>query len=234
VNTRASATLQGHVAVLSPHLDDAVYSLGGVIHKSARAGAHIKVITVFAGDPASTRPASAWDRRFGFRLAGEAARVRREEDGRACGLLGASPVWLPFDDELGESVADDAVWQAVLDAVGQADTVLLPGFPLSHPDHERLSRLVLGRRPETWRMGLYVEQPYAAVLRVAPTTPPTLADVLPSELDWRPLQVNARAHWQRFRAWRAYRSQFRHFGYRSLMNVVRYERRHGGELAALL
>ena len=235
VTTRASAVLQGDVAILSPHLDDAAYSLGAAIDESVRAGAaRVRVITVFAGDPTSTRPASPWDRRLGFRLAGEAARVRREEDRRAWGLLGASPVWLPFDDELGEPVADDLLWDAVLESVGRAETVLLPGFPLSHPDHARLSGLVLARRLESSRTGLYVEQPYTAVLRVAPTTTATLADLLGSEPDWRPLRVDAVARWRKFRAWRAYRSQFRHFGYRSLVNVARYERRQGGEVAALL
>lgn len=225
------APLRGDIAILSPHLDDAVYSLGAAIGESVRAGARITVVTVFAGDPASTRPASPWDRRFGFRLAGEAARARRDEDRRACAMLGASPVWLPFEDEHGRPAEEDELWDGIEAAVGQADAVLVPGFPLSHRDHLRLSRVVLERPIGSARPGLYVEQPYAAVVGSPPGVPNALADLVRSDGEWRPLSVRAVARWRKARAWRAYRSQFRHFGYRSLVNAMRYEARHGGELA---
>jgi LmbE family N-acetylglucosaminyl deacetylase len=38
---------------LAPHLDDAVLSCGGAIHRQAAAGEAVLVLTVFAGDPAS-------------------------------------------------------------------------------------------------------------------------------------------------------------------------------------
>jgi LmbE family N-acetylglucosaminyl deacetylase len=230
---RTPAPLRGEIAVLSPHLDDAVYSLGAAIGESARAGAHITVVTVFAGHPDSTRPASPWDRRFGFRSAGEAARARREEDRRACALLGASPVWLPFDDEHGEPAGGDELWESIQAAVGEVDAVLLPGFPLSHEDHLRLARVVLARRFGAPRLGLYVEQPYAAVRGAPPSVPTTLATLVHREPEWRPLDVGPVARSRKVRAWRAYRSQFHHFGYRSLVNVMRYETRHGGELTTL-
>jgi LmbE family N-acetylglucosaminyl deacetylase len=230
---RAPAPLRGDIAILSPHLDDAVYSLGAAIGESVRAGAHISVITVFAGDPDSRRPPSPWDRRFGFRSAGEAARARRAEDRRACELLGASPVWLPFDDEHGEPAGADELWESIQDAVGHVDAVLVPGFPLSHKDHLRLARVVLARRFETADLGLYAEQPYAAVVDKRPGVPTTLTTLMQREPDWRVLNVGVVARWRKVRAWRAYRSQFQYFGYRSLANVMRYEARHGGELTTL-
>jgi LmbE family N-acetylglucosaminyl deacetylase len=233
VRSRAFATLRGRIAILSPHLDDAVYSLGAAIGESVRAGAHVSIITVFAGDPYSTRPASPWDRQSGFRLAGEAARARREEDRCACALLRASPVWLPFDDEHGQPVEDDEVWSSIRDAVGQADAVLLPGFPLTHRDHLRLARIMLARRLAAPRIGLYVEQPYAAVRGARPRVPTALAPLADHAYDWRALDSRAVARWRKVRAWRAYRSQFQYFGYRSLVNVMRYEARHGGELTTL-
>ena len=36
---------------LSPHLDDAVLSCGGMIHRQAQAGERVVVVTVCAGDP---------------------------------------------------------------------------------------------------------------------------------------------------------------------------------------
>jgi hypothetical protein len=51
----------------------------------------------------------------------------------------------------------------VLAAIGHADAVLVPGFPLDQPDHAWVTDLLLqGALPEI-RVGLYVEQPYAAL-----------------------------------------------------------------------
>ena len=42
-----------------------------------------------------------------------------------------------------------------------ADTLLVPAFPLEHPDHLRPAELVLEAACFARRIGLYVEQPYA-------------------------------------------------------------------------
>jgi LmbE family N-acetylglucosaminyl deacetylase len=230
---RSQVTLRGRVAVLSPHLDDGVYSLGAAICEGARSGAEISLITVFAGEPESDRAASAWDRHLGFRSAKEAAQARRDEDRRACALLGAVPVWLPFDDEHGRAAADDELWSSIQQAVDQADTVLVPGFPLDHYDHRRLARIALAGGFGTERVALYAEQPYAAVRKQRPSLPCAIASLVGGEPHWHTLSAGVPARWRKLRAWRAYRSQFPHFGYRSLMNVLRYEARHGGELTTL-
>ena len=229
----AAATLRGQVAILSPHLDDAVYSLGAAIAESVRRGAQISLVTVFAGDPKSSRPASPWDRPLGFRTAAEAARVRRDEDRRACALVGASPVWLPFDDEHGTPPEEDELLSSIDRAVGEPDLLLVPGYPLSHRDHLRLTQTVLERRP-AGRLALYAEEPYAAVEGTPPRLPDELSTLVEGELEWCALEAGASARLRKARAWRAYRSQFRHFGYRSLVTVMRYEARHGGELTAFL
>jgi LmbE family N-acetylglucosaminyl deacetylase len=230
---RPHVALRGRVAVLSPHLDDGVYSLAAAISAGVRSDAEVSLITIFAGDPDSTRPASPWDRRFGFRLAGEAARARREEDSRACAVLGARPIWLPFDDQYGRPAEDDELWMSIQRAVGPADSVLVPGFPLEHTDHLRLARVTLARGFSATHVGLYVEQPYAAVRGEPPGVPPALAALLADEPEWQPLAASVAARWRKVQAWRAYRSQLQHFGYRSLVNVLRYEARYGGEMTTL-
>ena len=236
---RSQALLRGRVSVLSPHLDDAAYSLGAAIREGVLSGAEVSVITVFAGDPNSSEEASPWDRRFGFRSAGEAASARREEDGRACAILGASPVWLPFDDRHGRPVEDDELWHSVERALDRAETVLIPGYPLDHEDHLRLAQLALSRPLTAERVGLYAEQPYAAVRGREPRVPSALVPLVPlvplvaSEPMWRPLGARIGARLRKVRAWRAYRSQFGHFGNRSLVNVLRYEARQGGEMTTL-
>jgi len=157
----ANVELSGDVVVVSPHLDDAAMSLGAAISRAARAGAHVTVLTVLAGDPASAEPAGEWDRSSGFATAGEAALARRDEDFRACELLGARPFWLPHGDEQYERGAtDDEIRSAVVEAAGNA-LVLLPGFPLAHDDHRWVHDLLTGAF-EPGRLGFYAEQPYAA------------------------------------------------------------------------
>jgi LmbE family N-acetylglucosaminyl deacetylase len=150
------------VVVLSPHLDDGVLSLGGTLARWAGDGVTVRVVTVLANDPASVAPAGPWDAACGFATSGEATRARRVEDARACAVLGVEPAWLPFGDEqYGHGADDGAIWAGVRAATGGARTVLLPGFPLTNPDHEWLTSLVLDRTDGSPRVGFYREQPYA-------------------------------------------------------------------------
>lgn len=202
-----SGLLRGRVAVLSPHLDDAALALGATIARTAAGGGHVTVVTPFAGDPASEAPAGWWDRARGFGTEGEAARCRREEDRRACAILGAVPVWLGFrDEQYGQSPDAASVWEA-LEAHLQGDAVLLPGFPLRHPDHAWVTELVLDRLPPGRRAGLYLELPYARPRDLA-RRPAALQRRLGHALSWnrlRPRREDLRA---KGRACRAYRSQF--------------------------
>src|SRR5262245_57921893 len=106
-------SLRGRVVALSPHLDDAVWSIGGALADAVRSGADVMVATVLAGDPSSRGPAGYWDKRCGFRSAGKAAEVRQAEDRRACAALGARAIHLPYWDESYERGGDDGeIWAA--------------------------------------------------------------------------------------------------------------------------
>ena len=150
------------IVVLSPHLDDALLSLGAAIAGWSRAGAAVRVLTVLAGRPGSDAPAGPWDAASGFATEGAATAARREEDRSASAIVGATPVWLDHADvQYGRETGDDEIWDEVRTAVDDATAVLSPGFPLLHPDHEWLGLLAVSRRDPRWRFGLYVEQPYA-------------------------------------------------------------------------
>ena len=198
------------VTVVSPHLDDAVLSLGATISRAVRRGASLTVLTVLACDPDSTAPTKGWDARTGFATEGESARARRVEDTAACAVLGASQRWLGFgsvDYERHGTAADVAA--AVADAVADTDLLLLPGAPLSHPDHEWLVRALLGAGLHGPRLGLYAEQPYRARAGVeaARDVPAWLVEALgaPPELE----RTSTRPHdWlAKRRAIKCYRSQ---------------------------
>lgn len=240
--------LHGDVAVLSPHLDDAVFSLGAAVARASLLGTRIRFVTIFAGDPDSKAPAGWWDRSAGFHTEGEAARVRRDEDAAACRIVGATPVWLPFSDATYERPVDDGeIWEALAPALEDAESVLLPGFPLEHVDHARVTRLVLERSVAGPRVGLYVEQPYGK--RYAKRTgrhtleiPRELGRLVPESISWVRLPAERRDRRAKRRAISAYRSQVPLFGRiqtpivgrLALARAVRYEARCGGEAVAWL
>ncbi len=253
---RARLTLgPGRVVVVSPHLDDAVLSLGATIARSARDGADVVVATVFANDPASERPLSAWDRECGFASATEAARRRREEDARACELLGATPEWLPFPDE---DYADERDERDVVDALApvlaRADLVLLPGFPLANPDHAWLARTLLAQLAGV-PLGLYVEQPYASDVAIgrgrswqplaaaarlavrsrlgrAPQVP-TASQLAPPGGAWRAIRPTRAERALKERAIRAHASQCEALGRQLLLRIRLHEAATGGEQVLL-
>jgi LmbE family N-acetylglucosaminyl deacetylase len=208
------------VVVVSPHLDDAVLSLGASIASWSRAGVAVEILTVLGCDPESEAPAGGWDRRGGFATERESALARREEDRRACALLGAAPMWLPFGSVDYERHGDvNEVRQAVADAVGKADLVLLPGYPLSHPDHEWVARSLVSDSTAT-RFALYAEQPYARRAGVAPEVPQWLA-VATAAVAFEAAQTQLRDRLAKWRAIGAYGSQLPLLGMRrSLGNGV--------------
>lgn len=80
---------------LSPHLDDAALSCGGMIYAQSQRGEPVLVVTVFAGIPDYTN-LSAFAR-FQHEWWGNPAdpvSTRREEDRCACEILGATPLHL--------------------------------------------------------------------------------------------------------------------------------------------
>ena len=87
--------------VLSPHLDDAVFSCGGLIARQAAAGERVTVLTVCAGDPPEG-PLSDFARALHivWQTDGSPIPIRREEDRSACRRLGAAAVHLEIPDAI--------------------------------------------------------------------------------------------------------------------------------------
>jgi len=188
--------------VVSPHLDDAVLSLGAAMTTWVRAGARVEPLTVLACDPESAAPAGGWDVRGGFASEGDSARGRRSEDARACAFLGVTPTWLPFGSiDYDRHASDDEVVESALEAIGADAFVLLPGFPLTHPDHAWLVDL-LAPALERTRVALYAEQPYSLRTIEAPRPPARHEGA-----HFASVNVSSSARVAKWRAIRAYRSQ---------------------------
>ncbi|MCW7538472.1 PIG-L family deacetylase [Aquabacterium sp. A7-Y] len=122
-----------HLLVVSPHLDDGVFSCGQLL--AAHPGS--TVLTVFAGAPADEALRTEWDQRCGFANSCEAVAARHQEDREALAVLGARPVWLSFLDSQYLATPDPeeiaSALLACLDAL-PCDAVVVP-MGLFHSDH---------------------------------------------------------------------------------------------------
>ena len=211
------------VVIVSPHLDDAILSLGASINAASRAGAYVVIVTVLAGDPTSRGAAGAWDAACGFSLCGEACESRRAEDARACSIVGADPVWMPFgDNQYPRGGRDDEIRRRVADQVYGADLALVPGFPLSHDDHRWLAHLLQGDLG-AHAVAEYVEQPYAALAGLQ-------ANI---EDGWEVASLPYISIGAKQRAASAYETQLRMLPAESLLAIRRAEAHSGGEAIRL-
>jgi len=86
---------------LSPHLDDAALSAGGLIYEQTQAGIPVEIWTFMCGDPHLTEYSpfvQSLHSQWGFASAEEAMRERRIEDTNAVAILGAKAVHFDFLD----------------------------------------------------------------------------------------------------------------------------------------
>ena len=126
---------------LSPHLDDAVFSCGGLIGRLADAGWHVVVATMFTRsmpNPQGFALACQLDKGIGRET--DYMALRRNEDRVACAMLGAMQHWLDFAEAPHRGYGSAA---ALFDA------------PLADDDADRLlapeiRRLAAELRPDLW------------------------------------------------------------------------------------
>lgn len=125
-----------NLLVVSPHLDDAVFSCGRLLASSSNA----VVLTVFAGSPPSASMLTDWDRSCGFDSGAQAMAGRQREDDAALAIFGATPRRLDFPDSQycsGHSAPPlEQIAAAILGAIRECapEAVLLP-LGLFHSDH---------------------------------------------------------------------------------------------------
>ncbi|MDA8017094.1 MAG: PIG-L family deacetylase [Thermoanaerobaculia bacterium] len=176
------------VLYLSPHLDDVVLSCGGTAFRQAKSGLRVVVLTLFTrdleDDPTNLVLQQVYGR-MDLRPA-EAMTVRREEDRRACGRLGATPVHWGLDEALGRhpglpSLAalfeeppgsDQVVVERLADRFRDLEDVPEVAAPVGwggHMDHRlvrRAAEAVFGQR-----LRFYEDFPYVLTLDEADLGP---------------------------------------------------------------
>jgi LmbE family N-acetylglucosaminyl deacetylase len=146
--------------VVSPHLDDAVFSCGELL--ASHPGA--VVVTVFAGIPPDTGVLPEWDATCGFATSRQAVMLRRREDRAALEVLDAEPCWLNFLDSQYRRASDTAAIALKLARAlrrHDAQTIAVP-LGLFHEDHKsahqaalRLLRSSHGKRWIAYEDALY-------------------------------------------------------------------------------
>jgi LmbE family N-acetylglucosaminyl deacetylase len=175
---------------LSPHLDDAVLSCGGAIHRHAQAGAEVLAITVFAADfeGSGLSPfAHLLHQEWGGLP--QPFALRRAEDSAALAFVGAKGKNLNYLDAI-YRLAPDGEWlypnvEAVFGELHPADSLNLDGArglaeqvsrllplpeevqihaPLSvghHVDHQIVRSAARLLLKAGYKVGFYEDYPYA-------------------------------------------------------------------------
>ena len=203
--------------VVSPHLDDAVFSCGMLL--ASRPGSI--VCTVFCGEPVPSQHTS-WDQSAGHRDSSVAIRSRIAEDECALAIVGARAVRLPFLDSQYRNGASPAVVdiaQALMQAWRQhGGAPLIAPLGLHHSDHLLVGDAcrLLARRQRLPDVIVYEEAPYRTMRQVVGARFAALAR---EGCTFAPIDKAAAASLRppgaanaKWRAVHAYRSQLRALG----------------------
>lgn len=227
------------VVVLSPHLDDAVFSLGATMSRLSRSGVPVTICTVFAGNPNSHLPPDSHQTRSGFTDSGHSSRVRRTEDAAACAVLGVEHVWLDFDDHDDCPRSERALMEAVRSQLRPDDMILAPGAPVTHPDHVLVAELARRVEASGACVGYYLEQPYAtwnALARPRFLGGTSRPKTIQTPSGWRSrlveLGLHPRDHLRKLRAMGCYPSQLRVLRRLPRGRIILFELLRGGEAIA--
>jgi LmbE family N-acetylglucosaminyl deacetylase len=138
------------IAIVSPHLDDAVLSCGRfmAVHPG------VTVVTVFAGNPdAYPTPQRLWDVQSGFGPDDDVMDARRAEDRAALAHLDATPLHLEFVEHTylpgDQPVAPDVLAPVLVATLRELDpTLVIAPFGLANPDHDMTHRACMLARDE--------------------------------------------------------------------------------------
>ncbi len=168
---------------LSPHLDDAALSCGGIIHHLTQSGQPVAVMTLMAGHAPTTLPESPLIRTIHARwgVGDEPFAARRAEDRAALGQLGISNIWVGdwhdciyrtnargqalyvTDDHIfGQIHPDDPLGHAAIDLAPWPNITHLyaPLGAGNHVDHQLVRAMAL--KTQTVALFLYEEYPYSS------------------------------------------------------------------------
>jgi LmbE family N-acetylglucosaminyl deacetylase len=159
----AALNSKGPILIVSPHLDDAVFSCSGIIRSVTNPIVH----TVFAGDAPLDQPLSHWDQACGFMYGTNVMEERRNEDRTASNRLSATTSW---NQQLQEQyrtgdIDHVAVTNELLRTIEKIRPVaVMSPLGLQHTDHLALASIlwtIVGEQFPDIAWYLYADKPYA-------------------------------------------------------------------------
>jgi LmbE family N-acetylglucosaminyl deacetylase len=160
MGAEVGSVLAVSVAVLSPHLDDAVLSAWSVLRRRGP----VRVVNVCAGVP-PPGPPPRWDGLTGARDAAERMRERLAEDRAALARAGREAVYLDFLDHQyrARPIEPTALGTALSGAVAGSTELWAPAGIGAHPDHVQVREAALALSADGGpALKLYAELPYSA------------------------------------------------------------------------
>jgi LmbE family N-acetylglucosaminyl deacetylase len=115
------------IAVISPHLDDAAFSLTEHILTWVAEGEQVKIVTVFGGIPADEKGLLKHTRMHAEHI-------------RACEALGVQRIHANFFDDVYKPRPSRLdVWPVIAAMIGNASIIVVP-TGIHHPDHHLVER----------------------------------------------------------------------------------------------
>ncbi len=174
----ASDILMPTALFLSPHLDDVVFSCGGLVAQLGDAGWRTVMATAFTRSvPDPTGFALACQTDKGLEPGVDYMALRREEDRTAAAILGTEPRWLDLPEAphrgyhsapalFGPLLDGDDIWRQLAAMLAELITALRPGLVVapqglgSHVDHRQLITAVLALADPP-PLAFYRDAPYA-------------------------------------------------------------------------
>jgi LmbE family N-acetylglucosaminyl deacetylase len=207
--------------ILSPHLDDAVFSCWHVIDSPR----DVSVVNVFTGVPPPGTPLPRWDRITGANDPAQRVRERLEEDRAALAQVGRQATNLPLVEAQyrNEKPRLDEVLPAVADRLAGDEEVFAPAGIGGHSAHLLVREAAFSLAREGVAVSFYADIPYAtefgwpAWVRGVAREPALDVDAHWSEaLDpileagWQPsvLELHETRARQKIEAMKTYRTQF--------------------------
>lgn len=168
---------------ISPHLDDAVLSCGGIIHFLVNEGHQVDIWTIFSGDPEDQNFSDfAKNLHKRWKLENQNPSVaRRSEDENACHILGAKFIHFPYQDciyrknkngtpiiqneeDLFQTISGNQIElinkisDNIRNYTPQNSTIVSPFGIGNHIDHQIVkSAIIQIKHPLTW---FYADYPY--------------------------------------------------------------------------
>lgn len=169
---------------LSPHLDDAVLSCGGLIRRQVTSGTPVLVVTVFAGEPQHAElSAYAAQTHSRWGKTTHPTTVRRKEDRSAMNLLGAEYLHLAYADAIYRFSQDSFLYSSDQELFGpihpsesrllsrlaeiiaglhtsRDETVYAPLAVANHVDHQLARDALLSLQAHSSQIVFYEDYPY--------------------------------------------------------------------------